>query len=233
MHNKMKKLFLLFCAGNFLFTAMSQAQKLGADGDPIRQMLFANQTLKEQAKQAQLDGTESSFKRISDASKLADGGKTNEAIAKLQSVLQMQPLETRVELWTWTGLRELGKKPEQKAANEVLGVVIEIPIKDGYDTLSAYADGSARYLNYSGRAIFWDKPDALIKTLCRDFIESSISASSSAKPRNSNALPKSVAQVTLLTRSGNYVIIAPPQSIMNSGAKLMIELINRSSQKQN
>jgi len=106
----MKKLFLIFSAINFLFTTMTQAQKLGTDGDPIRQMLFANQSLKEQAKQAKLDGNDSPFQRISDASKLADEGKTNEAIAKLQSVLQMQPLETRIELWTWTGLRELGKK---------------------------------------------------------------------------------------------------------------------------
>ena len=211
---------------------MTQAQKLGTDGDPIRQKLFANQTLKEQAKQAKLDGTDSPFQRISDASKLVDEGKTNEAISKLQGVLQMQPLETRIELWTWTGLRELGQKPEQKAATEVLGVIIEVPMQDGYDTLSAYADGSARYLNYSGRAIFWDKSDATIKNLCRDFIQSAIPARSSAKPRNSNALPKSVAQVTLLTRSGNFVIIAPPQSVMNSAAKLMIELINRTKQKQ-
>jgi hypothetical protein len=228
----MKKLFLLLSAINFLFITMTQAQKLGTDGDPIRQMLFANQSLKEQAKQAKLDGTDSPLQRIADASKLVDEGKTNEAIAKLQSVLQMQPLETRVELWTWTGLRELGIKPEQKTATEVLGVIIEIPMQDGYDTLSAYADGSSRYLNYSGRAIFWDKPDAAIKNLCRDFIESTIPASSNAKPRSSNALPKSVAQVTLLTRSGNYVIIAPPQSVMNLGAKLMIELINRTKQKQ-
>jgi hypothetical protein len=228
----MKKLFLLLSAINFLFTTMTQAQKLGTDGDPIRQMLFANQSLKEQAKQAKLDGTDSPFQRITEASKLADEGKTNEAITKLQSVLQMQPLETRIELWTWTGLRELGKKPEQKTATEVLGVIIEIPMQDGYDTLSAYADGSARYLNYSGRAIFWDKPDATIKNLCRGFIESTIPASSSAKPRNSNALPKSVAQVTLLTRSGNYAIIAPPKYVINSAAKLMIELINRTKEKQ-
>jgi hypothetical protein len=228
----MKKLFLLLSAINFLFTTMTQAQKLGTDGDPIRQMLFANQTLKEQAKQAKLDGTDSPFQRISNASKLVDEGKTNEAITKLESVLQMQPLETRIELWTWTGLRELGKKPEQKTGTEVLGVIIEVPMQSGYDILAGYADGSARYLNFSGRAIFWDKPDTTIKNLCRSFIESAILASSSAKLRNSNALPKSDAQITLLTRSGNYVIIATPQSVMNSAAKLMIELINRTKEKQ-
>jgi hypothetical protein len=107
---KRKKLFLLISAINFIFTTMTQAQKLGTDGDPIRQMLFANQSLKEQAKQAKLDGADGPLQRISDSSKLVGEGKTNEAIIKLQSVLQMLPLETRVELWTWAGLRELGKK---------------------------------------------------------------------------------------------------------------------------
>jgi len=211
---------------------MTHAQKLGTDGDPIRQMLFANQSLKEQAKQARLDGTNSPFQRIADASKLADEGKTNEAIVKLQSVLQMQSLETRVQLWTWAGLRELGKKPEQQVATEVLGVIIEVPMQNGYDTLAGYADGSARYLNFSGKAIFWDKPDATIKNLCRGFIETAIPASNSAKPRINNALPKSDTQITLLTRSGNYVIITPPQSVMNAAAKLMVELINRTKEKQ-
>jgi hypothetical protein len=211
---------------------MTQAQKLGTDGDPIRQMLFANQSLKEQARQAKLDGADGPLQRISDSSKLVGEGKTNEAIIKLQSVLQMQPLETRVELWTWAGLCELGQKPEQKVATEVLGVIIEVPMQNGYDTLAGYADGSARYLNFSGRAIFWDKPDVIIKNLCRSFIESSISASGSARPRSNNALPKSDTQITLLTRSGNYVIIAPPQSVMNAAAKLMVELINRTKEKQ-
>jgi hypothetical protein len=228
----MKKLFLLLSAINFLFITMTQAQKLGTDGDPIRQMLFANQSLMEQAKQAKLDRTDSPFQRISDASKLVYEGKTNEAITKLQSVLQMQPLETRVELWTWTGLRELGQKPAQKVATEVLGVIIEVPMQNGYDTLAGYADGSARYLNYSGRAIFWDKPDATIKNLCRGFIESSLPAGGSAKLRNNNDLPKLDTQITLLTRSGNYVVLAPPQSVMNAAAKLMVELINRTKEKQ-
>jgi hypothetical protein len=45
------------------------------------------------------------------------------------------------------------------------------------------------------------------------------------------SLPKTGTQVTLLTRSGNYVITAPPESVMNAGAKLMIELIHRAKEK--
>lgn len=227
----MKKLFLLFSVIISPFTTM-QAQKLGSGGDPIRQMLFANQSIKEQTKQAKLDGTDSPFQRITDASKLADEGKTNEAVAKLRSVLQMQPLETRQELWVWAGLRELGQKPDQKTGNEVLGVVMEFQVKDGCDTLAAYADGSARYLNFSGAAIFWDARDATIKSLCQSFIESTIPFGGQAKPRNDVALPKSGTQVTLLTRSGNYVVKNPPQPVIDAGAKLMIELMRRTKEKK-
>jgi hypothetical protein len=47
-----------------------------------------------------------------------------------------------------------------------LGVVLEVPSGGAYDTLAAYADGSARYLNFSGKAIFWDAPDPKVKELC-------------------------------------------------------------------
>jgi hypothetical protein len=228
----MKKLLLLLSAMLIPFSKV-QAQKLGSDDDPIRQMLFANQPLKELVKRTTLDGsTNNPLQTITDASKLAEEGEKTDAVSKLRSVLQTQPPETRVELFVWSGLRELGEKPDPKSGTEVLGVIIEVPMSGGYDTLAAYADGSARYLNYSGSGIFWDKPDDIIKSLCTNFIKSTLPASGSAKPRNGVSLPKTGTQVTLLTRSGNYVITAPPESVMNAGAKLMIELIHRSKEKK-
>jgi hypothetical protein len=49
-----------------------------------------------------------------------------------------------------------------KSAFEVLGAVLEMPSGGAYDTLPGYVDGSARYLNFSGKAIFWDAPDASV-----------------------------------------------------------------------
>ncbi len=216
----------------FSTLAMTQGQKLGSEGDLIRQMLFASQSIKEQAKHSQRDGSDSAFQRIADAAGLVEAGKKSEAVAKLKSVLQMESLETRVELWTWSGLRELGEKPDQKAGTEVLGAIVEFPMKDGYDTLAAYADGSARYLNFSGAAIIWDAPDAKIKGLCRAFIESTVPLGRQAKVRNDTSLPKSGSQVTLLTRSGNYVVREPPQSVVGAAAKLMLELMDRAKTKR-
>jgi len=206
---------------------VKDAAKLGSDADRIRQMLFASQSLNEQVHQMHLDGTPGPFQTIADASKLIEAGKKSEAVARLRGVLDLPELETRIHLWVWSALREQGQKPDPKFAFEVLGVIIEMPSGDGYDTLAAYVDGSARYLNYSGRAIFWDAEDAAIKSLCQSFVDSTIPVSSQAKPRTSLSLPKGNAQVTLLTRSGLYVIIDPPGPVVGAGAALMMELMKR------
>ncbi|HXC02720.1 MAG TPA: hypothetical protein VNU49_08730 [Opitutaceae bacterium] len=211
--------------------AKADGTKLGSDSDPIRQMLFASQSIKELLSHVQLDGKPGPFQTIADASKLVADGRKKDAVVLLRSVLQTPALETRVQLWVWSCLRELGEKPDPKAAYEVLGVVIEMPSGGAYDTLAAYVDGSARYLNFSGKAIFWDAQDSGIKSLCQAFIDSTIPASSRAKPRTRLSLPKDGAQVTLLTRSGIYVITDPPEPVVGAAAALMIELMKRAKEK--
>ncbi len=227
----MKKWLYLFSA---LLAPFSKAQtpKLGSDADPIRQMFFAAQPMKELLAHVKLDGEKSPFQAISDASRLADEGKKQDAVARLRGVLETPNLETRIQLWTWTALRELGTMPDSKSAGEVLGVVIEMPSGGAYDTLAAYVDGSARYLNFSGKGIFWDQADPTVKSLCQKFIDSTIPASGRAKPRPSLLLPKSGAQVTLLTRAGIYAFSDPPESVVGAGAALMMELIKRAQAKK-
>lgn len=227
----MKKLLALLMAFLPGF-AKAADTKLGSEGDLIRQMLFASQSLKEQVARSHLDGTPGPFQSIADASKLVDAGKKEEAIALLRSILDTPKLETRIQLWVWSALRELGQSPEPRFAYEVLGAIIEFPSGGGYDTLAGYVDGSARYLNFSGAAIFWDAEDPTIKAMCQALIDSTIPASSRARPRTSLSLPKGVPQVTMLTRSGPFVIVSPPDSVIGPGAALMMELMKRTKEKK-
>jgi hypothetical protein len=212
--------------------ANADSAKLGSDFDSIRQMLFASQTLKEQVRQMHLDGKPGPFQSVADAAKLVEEGKKAEAIAVLRGVLDIPKLETRITLWVWSALRELGEKPDSKYACEVLGVILEMPSGGAYDTIAAYMDGSARYLNFSDAAIFWDAEDPKIKALCRRFVESTIPAISRAAPRSSLMLPRSGTQVTLLTRSGIYTIANAPDSVVGAGGALMLELIRRAKEKK-
>jgi hypothetical protein len=158
---------------------------------------------------------------------LAKAGKKEEAKSRFRGILGLPNVETRIQLWVWSALRELGEQPDIKSGEEILGVVMEVPMRGAYDTLAAYRDGSARYLNFSGSAIFWDKPDLQIKSLCEGLIASTIPERSRAVQRQNTALPKSGTQITLLTRSGMYVISEPPQSVINAGLALMLELTQR------
>jgi hypothetical protein len=218
---------LEFLKGLFAGATTAKSGKLGSDSDPTRQMLFASQSLRDQVSHMRVDG-----RSIADAQRLVEEGKAKEAIAHLRSVLDSPVLETRIQLWVWSALRELGEKPAGRPAFEVLGAVLEMPSGGAYDTLAGYVDGSARYLNFSGKAIFWDVPDPGIKQLCQGLVDSTIPASGKAKPRTSLSLPKRGIQVTMLTRSGPFVITAPPKSVVSAGGALMLELIRKAEEKK-
>jgi len=179
-----------------------------------------------------MDGNAGPLQTIADAAKLAGEGKLEEAKGLLRSIAHIPGMETRTHLWVWSALRELFEQPDPKTGTEILGVVIEIPMDGGYDTLAAYQDGTARYLNFSGRAVFWDAPDASIKGLCQALLNSTVPAGSRAKPRTSILLPQSGAQVTLLTRSGIYAISDPPRPVVKAAADLMTELIRRAQESR-
>ena len=205
----------------------SSPPKLGSGEDPIRQGLFACQPLKELLSRVRLDGRAGPFQTLADAARAIDEGRPDDARANLERVLETPQLETRIQLWTWSALRDLGVQPEVRAGTEVLGVVMEAAMTGGFDTLAAYQDGTARYLNFSGKAIFWDRPDVTIRELCQKLLGAAAADGARAKPRTSVALPRFGMQATLLTRSGMFAIPSPAQGIVGPAQRLMMELIGR------
>ena len=227
------KTLLAILAMTMVPLSKSEAPKLGSEADPIRQGLFACQPMNVLVQQLKSDGSPGPFQTIANADELANAGRKEEAKSRLRSILDLPNLETRIQLWVWSALRELGERPDPQSGKEVLGVVVEVPMRGAYDTLAAYQDGSARYLNFSGAAIFWDARDATIKSLCQRLFGSTIPESPRAVPRQDTMLPKAGTQVTLLTRSGMYAISAPPRSVMRAGSALMLELMQRAKAKRN
>jgi hypothetical protein len=53
----------------------------------------------------------------------------------------------------------LGVTPPAEREKTVLGVIVEVAMKDGEDLVAAYADGRARYYNYSGAGVVWETDD--------------------------------------------------------------------------
>jgi hypothetical protein len=64
--------------------------------------------------------------------------------------------ESRVRLLAY---RQLSAQGFSVTSKEILGVVVEVGLDSGNDTLAAYADGSVRYINQSGKlAVFEGGP---------------------------------------------------------------------------
>jgi hypothetical protein len=88
---------------------------------------------------------------------LADAAETGDADAagtRLRLLLGSGP-ETRVRLQAWSLARRAGV-PLAGDARRIRGAIVDVGLDDGVDTVAAYEDGSARYLNQGGSAIFWD-----------------------------------------------------------------------------
>jgi hypothetical protein len=86
------------------------------------------------------------------ARQLARQGEVGQATEIWWQIASSAAVETRQTLQAWHFLREAGRQPPTARAKVVLGTVIEMPAGGGHDLLAAYKDGSARYLNYSGKA---------------------------------------------------------------------------------
>lgn len=84
------------------------------------------------------------------------------AAASLRRVLSTPGLESRHYLQAWHALRAAGERPDEDEAKHLYGVVVEVAMPDGLDLLAAYEDGTARYYNYSGAGVVWERPDASV-----------------------------------------------------------------------
>ena len=94
-----------------------------------------------------------SFER---ARQLVRANKTDDAAAIWRQIASTEGLESRHVLQAWHFLRQAGQAPPADQAKLALGAVAEMPMSRAHDLLAAYRDGSARYLNYSGKAVVWE-----------------------------------------------------------------------------
>jgi hypothetical protein len=77
--------------------------------------------------------------------------------AALRSAAEDPGLESRLRALAFLRLRQQGLEvPKRK----LLGVVLEVGLPGGLDTLAAYPDHRARYFNHSGKLLVWEVPGA-------------------------------------------------------------------------
>ncbi|HKP69521.1 MAG TPA: hypothetical protein VJV05_09570 [Pyrinomonadaceae bacterium] len=74
-------------------------------------------------------------------------------VADLEKIVNDDELETRPKILAANLLRSLGQTDDSK---ELFGVIVEVGMDEGLDTLAAYEDGTARYINYTGSMVVWE-----------------------------------------------------------------------------
>ena len=209
--------------------------------NPLRDLLFGDAPIESGARDdSHADSTEpiASFHQF--RSSYARGDVPSAAQA-LRRILARPNLESRHYLQAWHFLKQLNITPPPDLEKELLGVVVELGMPEGADTLAAYADHSARYLNYSGKIIIWDRPndslDPLIEALLSAGREVLKSIGPWDKPRR---LPPAngQARINFLTPSGLHfgegsvaLLAKDPRGgpVLTAAMRLMKELIATAS----
>jgi hypothetical protein len=167
---------------------------------------------------------------------LGDG---HQQVAKqaLRRILGMPSLESRHYLQAWHFLRGLGEQPPASEAKRLYGVVVEVALENGLDIVAAYADGTARYFNYTGAAIIWERPDVSLDGTVNSLLDAGrevierIGPWEEARPA---APPTGQVRINLLAPGGLYfgqggfdVLASDPMGgpVIAAATRLMQELI--------
>jgi hypothetical protein len=132
-------------------------------------------------------------------------------LAALQAVAARSDFGSRHVLQAWDALRLMAVAPPAAVAKNVLGVVVDAPVETGVDTLAAYADGTARYLNYSGSVVVWDAPDARLAELVQAVVAAGEVIAGKIGPWEGPRppLPSGQMRLSMLTPSGLHFGQAP------------------------
>jgi hypothetical protein len=188
--------------------------------EDYKRLLFADETLEELANRY---SPESGilFEPFYQAYNHTQQGESLQAIEVLQAFAAQPDTELRARLWAWNALRDLGIKPTVRA-QDVQGVVLEIPAENAIDTLAVYADGHIRFVSYLGGIFNWEED------LHDDLVPLALAVIAAAQPFSGQSEPidqhlpenPAVVRASLLTYGGIYVVESSYVSAMRGSGTL-------------
>ena len=126
---------------------------------------------------------------------------SSEGVRKLA---QDASAEGRVRLLACSWLREHGVPTPPR---ELLGVVVEMALDGGLDTLAAYRDGGVRYINQSGKMSLLEGPMPQLTPLVEKLFEASRAVVARIGPWDKSRLPppqRGHVRLTFLVTDGLY-----------------------------
>jgi len=119
--------------------------------------------------------------------------------------------DTVVQLWAWHNLRLLGKEPPASLANKVLGIVVEVPNQGGEDVLASYADGTTRFLSFTGAMIIWEDYHPQITPLIHEGLKLAHPTGEVFSAHKNDPVLEGDVRLTILTPGGMYFWQGEPE----------------------
>ena len=142
--------------------------------------------------------------------------KTNTATpAALLNITTNPTAETRTRILAYNRLRSMGHKSDKK---ELLGVIVEVGLNEGLDVIAAFQDGTARYINYTGKMVVWETTTPASMKLTKELFSQSEPILSKIGPWNQPRRPnpaKGYARITFLVSDGLYFGEGPINVLFN------------------
>jgi len=150
--------------------------------------------------------------------------------------------ESRVRVLAYNWLRKKNK-PLTKVT--LLGVIVEVPLDGGLDTLAAYSDGRVRYINQTGKlTVVESGGSAEIEKLAKELVHLSVPVVKQIGPWGNDRLPppsKGNIRMTFLVSDGLYFGEGPlaimqkePMAapVINKAVQLLQTVVNTTLENQ-
>src|SRR3954465_11435462 len=78
---------------------------------------------------------------------------TDPDIEQLKLIINDHSLQSRHKILAYKLLLAAGEAMGEK---ELLAVIVEVALPDGLDVIAAFRDGTARYINHTGKLLVWE-----------------------------------------------------------------------------
>lgn len=133
--------------------------------------------------------------------------------AALERIAGNKEEESRVRVLAYNRLRAGGRAVPPK---QLLGVIVEVPLQQGLDTLAAYTDGRVRYLNQSDKVAIFEGGPPEVETLAKELVAVSQDLVNTIGPWEDARLPPprhGNVRITFLVSDGLYFGEGPLQAL--------------------
>ncbi|WP_266366992.1 hypothetical protein [Tellurirhabdus rosea] len=126
-----------------------------------------------------------------------------------QKVIDDPSADPRLRALAYYRQRKAGHTPTRK---ELLAVIVEVGLDEGLDVLASFSNGHARYINFTGRTLIWEKTDEPSGQLTRKLFTQSWQIIQQIGPWENDRKPhpaQGTTRISFLVSDGLYFGEAP------------------------